>query len=86
MGRRKTLLDVLLPLYQQYYVPNQAIAVDESVISFKGQVGFKQYLKGKPRPWGIKAFALADSTNGCLYVIMAETLSSFDQIYRKRSG
>ena len=50
------LLDVLLPLYQQYYVPNQAIAVGESVISFKGRVILKQYLKGKPHLWGIKAF------------------------------
>ena len=61
------LLDVLLPLFRLYYVPHQAIAVDESVISFKGRVGFKQYLKGKPHPWGIKAFVLADSTNGYLY-------------------
>ena len=64
------LIDVLLPRYQQFYVPNQAIAVDESVISFKGRVGFKQYLKGKPHPWGIKAFVLADSTNGYLYNVV----------------
>ena len=46
------LLDVLLPLFRLYYVPHQAIAVEESVISFKGRVDFKQYLKGKPHPWG----------------------------------
>ena len=27
----------------------------------RGRVSFRQYLKGKPNPWGIKAFALADS-------------------------
>ena len=62
MGERKgekkakiqPLLDVLLPLFRLYYVPHQAIAVEESVISFKGRVDFKQYLKGKPHPWGIK--------------------------------
>ena len=68
--KKEPLIDVLLPLYQQYYVPNQAIAVNESDISFKGRVGFKQYLKGKPHPWGIKAFALADSTNGYLYNVV----------------
>ena len=61
------LMDKLLPLYRRYYIPHQAIAVDESVISFKGRVGFRQYLKGKPHPWGIKAFVLSDSTNGYLY-------------------
>jgi hypothetical protein len=31
-------------------------------------VSFRQYLKGKPNPWGMKAFVLADSKTGvCIY-------------------
>ena len=61
------LLDLLCPRFESMYVPDQHIAIDESVISFRGRVGFLQYLKGKPNPWGIKAFVLADSVSGYLY-------------------
>ena len=45
------------------------MAIDESVIAFKGRVTFRQYLKGKLTPWGIKAFVLADSVSGYLYKV-----------------
>ena len=61
------LLDRLCPMFQEAFTPAQQIAVDESVISFTGRVSFRQYLKGKPNPWGIKAFVLADSNSGYLY-------------------
>ena len=36
------------------------------MISFKGRVSFRQYLKGKPHPWGIKAYVLCESKSGYL--------------------
>ena len=63
----KPLLDLLLPIIKQNYVLDQQISVDESIISFKGRVNFKQYLKGKPNPWGIKAYVLADSKSGYMH-------------------
>ena len=61
------LLDILRPRFTAAYTPDQHVAIDESVISFRGRVGFLQYLKGKPNPWGIKAFVLADSVSGYMY-------------------
>lgn len=57
-------LDRICPSFESAYTPDQQIAVDESVITFKGRVSFHQYLKGKPHPWGIKAFVLSDSKTG----------------------
>ena len=59
-----TFLDILSPAFQSSYTPHKAIAVDESMITLKGRVSFCQYLKGKPHPWGIKAFALSNSLVG----------------------
>ena len=52
-------LDLISPIIKANYNLGRQIAVDESVIAFKSRVGFRQYLKGKPNPWGIKAFVLA---------------------------
>ena len=49
-------LDLLLPTIRVVYKPRQHIAIDESVIAFKGRVACLQYIKGKPHPWGIKAY------------------------------
>ena len=60
----RPLLDLLLPNFQSVYVPAQALSVDESMISFKGRLSFLQYLPKKPQKWGMKAWVLADATNG----------------------
>ncbi|XP_065292667.1 piggyBac transposable element-derived protein 3-like [Dermacentor albipictus] len=41
-------------------------SIDEQMIPFKGQLSIKQYVKGKPSPWGIKVFALC-GRSGSLY-------------------
>lgn len=42
------------------------LCIDEQIIPFKGQLNVKQYIKGKPCPWGIKLYALYGSS-GLLY-------------------
>ena len=51
------------------YKPSQNIAIDESIIAFKGRLGCIQYMRGKPHPWGIKAYVLADSVTAYLYKV-----------------
>ena len=63
------LLDLLCPAFANAYTPGEHIAVDESMVSFKGRVSFKQYMRGKPHPFGIKAFVLADSVTGYLHQV-----------------
>ena len=65
-GKIQPFLDKICPSFETAFTPGQQIAIDESVITFKGRVSFRQYLKGKPNPWGIKAFVLADSKTGYL--------------------
>ena len=66
----QSFLDVLFTSFQRAYTPHQQVAIDECVITFKGRVAFRQYLKGKPHPWGIKAYALSDSKSGYLYQVV----------------
>ena len=44
------------------FVPDRELAIDESMIDFQGAATIRQYIPGKPHPWGYKLFCLvADS-------------------------
>ena len=60
----RPLLNLLLESYKDAYIPTQNLSIDESMISFKGRLSFLQYLPKKPHKWGMKAWVLADSSNG----------------------
>ncbi|XP_036320015.1 piggyBac transposable element-derived protein 3-like [Rhagoletis pomonella] len=36
----------------------ETLCVDEQIIPFTGRLGMKQYIRGKPCPWGIKLYVL----------------------------
>ncbi|KAG5895470.1 hypothetical protein JTB14_013385 [Gonioctena quinquepunctata] len=40
--------------------------IDEQIVPFKGKLNVKQYIRGKPCPWGMKVFALCGKS-GLLY-------------------
>ena len=63
-------LDMMIPLFQLHRTPSREVAVDESMIAFRGRVSFRQYVKGKPQPWGIKAYVLSESTSGYMYNLL----------------
>ena len=46
------------------YSPDRQLAIDETLIKFKGKLHFIQFIPIKPGRFGIKAFALAESKNG----------------------
>ena len=46
------------------YIPGTALSIDEAMIAYTGRLYFKQYIKAKPTPWGIKVFCIADPSNG----------------------
>ena len=80
-GKIHPFLDMICPSFVAAFTPGQQIATDESVITFKGRVSFHQYLKGKPNPWGIKAFILADSKTGylsCLQIYYSKETQLLD--------
>ena len=62
----KLFLDSLLTRFHTCYNPGCELAVDETMVGFRGRFAAKQYMPNKPTKWGIKCFTLADSSNGCL--------------------
>ena len=70
MQQIQPLIDIAIPLFRQYFIPDRAVAVDEAMIAYRGRVAFRQYIRGKLHPWGIKAYVLADSATGYLYSVV----------------
>ena len=58
------LLDLIIPRFRGVYKPERELAVDETLIKFKGKIHFRQFIPIKPGRLGIKAFTLAESTSG----------------------
>jgi hypothetical protein len=46
-------------------VPSEYVSVDEQMVPYTGALDIKQYIRGKPTPWGIKIFMLCNS-NGII--------------------
>ncbi|KAL4121042.1 hypothetical protein QTP88_013627 [Uroleucon formosanum] len=50
-----------------YQLPiEQNLSIDEQMVPFKGKLASKQYMRGKPHPWGIKIF-LKCGSSGIVY-------------------
>lgn len=60
----------LVPKFQAVYLPCQFLAVDESMIKGQSRMPARQFMKNKPVRWGLKVFALAESSTG--YILNAE--------------
>ena len=63
----RPFLDKLLTSFKTNYNPSQYLSIDESMISFKGRLSWIQCMPKKLTKWGMKAWVLADSTNGYVY-------------------
>ena len=50
--------------FQAVYTPERQLAINETLIKFKGKVHFRQCIPIKPGRFGIKAFTLAESSSG----------------------
>ena len=65
--------DPLLHNFQSAYNLGCNLSIDESMIGFKGNLHFIQYMPDKPTKWGMKAYVLADSEGGYIYNWMLYT-------------
>ena len=81
----RMLLEMMLTKFQANYNPRRNLAVDETMLGFRGRFAGKQYMPKKPVKWGIKAFSLADSSNGYLFNVLlysgAETLDEANPLF-----
>ena len=79
------LVDALLANFHTAYYSTENVAVDETMVGFRGRFSAKQYMPNTPSKYGIKAFTLASSEHGYMLNILlytgADTLLNADPVY-----
>ncbi|XP_063219730.1 piggyBac transposable element-derived protein 4 [Bacillus rossius redtenbacheri] len=70
--------------FSELYTPEKDVTVDESLMLYKGRLGWKQYLPLKRARFGIKSFMLCESSSGYVYsfVIYTGRGTNFDDEYK----
>jgi len=63
----RSVIEHLKEKFCESFVPNRLIAIDESLLLWKGRLGWKQYIPKKRSRFGIKTFELCDSKTGYLW-------------------
>ncbi|GBO11269.1 PiggyBac transposable element-derived protein 4 [Araneus ventricosus] len=58
---------MLMQRFQSTYIPKQEISIDESLIGYKGRLGWKQYIPTKRSRFGVKLFQLCESESGYIW-------------------
>ena len=67
LHRIRPVVDRVVKNFMAAYTPQRNLAIDESIIAFKGRLSWIQYMPNKPHKWGMKAWVLADSSNGYVW-------------------
>eukprot|EP00102_Acyrthosiphon_pisum_P021760 XP_016658970.1 PREDICTED: piggyBac transposable element-derived protein 3-like isoform X2 [Acyrthosiphon pisum] len=82
----RPLYDLLKKICNELPVEKN-ISVDEQMVPFKGKLSAKQYMRGKPNPWGIKLFLLCGE-DGLVYnfIIYQGSTTELNQDMQKKYG
>ncbi|CAF1585828.1 unnamed protein product [Adineta ricciae] len=74
----KPIIDDLRTKFKSLVIPNKNLCIDESLILWKGRLGFKQYIPSKRRRFGIKVLMICDCQTGIVLDFIVYTGSSTD--------
>jgi len=73
LWRIKPFFDSIVKNFRDVYIPGQNIAVDESLMLYKGRLRIKQYLPKKKARFGLKLYQLCESGSGYIWNSIVHT-------------
>lgn len=77
------LHNMLINNFKNVYSPDQEISIDESLLKYKGLLGWKQYIPTKRARFGIKMYQLCEAKSGYIWnsIIYTGKGTKFDEKY-----
>lgn len=56
------LVEMLVQSFKSLYIPEEYVCVDETLLPFRGRLGFRQFIKNKRHKYGVKLFKLCSGS------------------------
>uniref|UniRef100_A0A1I8H3C2 DDE_Tnp_1_7 domain-containing protein n=1 Tax=Macrostomum lignano TaxID=282301 RepID=A0A1I8H3C2_9PLAT len=72
----RPFLDLISRICRETYRPEQDVAIDETLILYKGRLLLKQYIPSKKAKYGIKLYCLTESTTGYLWNFLLHSVEA----------
>ena len=72
----RPFLEAFNHIVENVYMPEQNVAVDESLMLFKGRLKIRQYIPNKRNRYGVKSYLLCESESGYCFQIQTHSVSS----------
>ncbi|KAL6419436.1 hypothetical protein ACFW04_011413 [Cataglyphis niger] len=67
LSKIKPVINYFNQQFEEIYTMQEDIAIDESLVKFKGRLSYKQYNPSKRARFGIKVYKLCESSTGYCY-------------------
>ncbi|XP_067225208.1 piggyBac transposable element-derived protein 4-like [Chanodichthys erythropterus] len=78
LNKIRSVFTSLMATFGQMFVPHKDLCIDESLLLWKGRLGFRQYIPSKRKRFGIKLFMLCDVLTGYIINVKVYTGSNTD--------
>ncbi|XP_042578774.1 piggyBac transposable element-derived protein 4-like [Cyprinus carpio] len=78
LNKIRSIFTSLMTGFGQMFIPHRDLCIDESLLLWKGWLGFRQYIPSKRKRFGIKLFMLCDVLTGYIINVVVYTGSSTD--------
>lgn len=72
LDKIQKLVDMSVFNFQKWYIPEEVLCIDETVVPFIGKLIFRQYLKNKTHRYGIKIVKLCTKSTRYSTTFMLE--------------
>lgn len=78
LNKIRSVFTSLMAGFGQMFIPHRDLCINESLLLWKGWLGFRQYIPSKRKRFGIKLFMLCDVLTGYVINVVVYTGSSTD--------
>ena len=62
LTKLRPLIDLMLARFRAVYTPSREVSIDEELVAWRGRLQFRQFIPSKRARFGIKVFALCESS------------------------